>query len=379
MTRKEPNISIQTTIQLKLLPTKEQRKLIYTTLNTYIVTVNNIVADFRAMDKTDQRTSKDIDTTLPSCLKNQCINDAKSVFKKYKRVCQEAEKWNKKHPDEPKTATCPILRKPASIWNNQNYTIEENRIGFPVFLNGKSTKIYVRAIIPTEQLELLNTHKKGTLRITPKGDKLIAQIAVEHPEPEASGNGIMGVDLGLKIPAVCATDTGKVRFVGNGRKNKYLKRKFRSDRKRLGKAKKLNAIRKSRNKEQRIMRDIDHKISREIVNFAVDNRVAVIRMEQLTNIRATARTSRKNEKNLHTWSFYRLAHYIEYKAALAGIRVEYVNPAYTSQICPVCGKKNHAKDRKYECSCGFCGHRDIVGAVNIRNSAPVADGNSLSA
>lgn len=379
MTRKEPDISLTTTIQLKLLPTKEQRQLTYMTMNTYIATVNDIVADFRAMDKTDKRTSKDVAAILPSCLKNQCIKDAKSIFKKYKKSCREADKWNKKHPDEPKTATCPILKKPASIWNNQNYTIEADRIGFPVFLNGKSSKIYVRAIIPAEQLEQLSTLKKGTLRITPKGDKLIAQIAVEHPEPEVSGNGVMGVDLGLKIPAVCSTDTGKVRFVGNGRKNKYLKRKFRSVRKRLGKAKKLNAIRKSRNKEQRIMRDIDHKISREIVNFAVDNHVAVIRMEQLAGIRATARTSRKNEKNLHTWSFYRLAHYIEYKAALAGIRVEYVNPAYTSQICPVCGKMNHAKDRKYVCSCGFHGHRDIVGAVNIRNAVPVADGNSLPA
>lgn len=379
MTRKEADHPLTTTIQLKLLPTKEQRQLINKTMDTYIATVNDIVADFRAMDKTDKRTTKDVAADLPSCLKNQCIKDAKSIFRKYRKACRKADKWNKKHPDEPKSASCSILKKPASIWNNQNYTVGKDRIGFPVFLNGKSSRIQVRAIVPTGQLEQLNALKKGTLRITPKGGKLTAQIAVEHPEPEVSGNGVMGVDLGLKIPAVCSTDTGKVRFVGNGRKNKYLRRKFRSDRKRLGKAKKLNAIRKSRNKEQRIMRDIDHKISREIVNFAIDNHVAVIRMERLAGIRATARTSRKNEKNLHTWSFYRLARYIEYKAALAGIRVEYVNPAYTSQVCPVCGRRNHARDRKYTCSCGFHGHRDIVGAVNIRNAVPVADGNSLPA
>ena len=86
------------------------------------------------------------------------------------------------------------------------------------------------------------------------------------------------------------------------------------------------------------MTDQDHKISRAIVNDAVVNGVKTIKLEELSGIRQSARTSRKNEKNLHTWSFYRLAHYIEYKAALAGIRVEYVNPAYTSQICPVCGK-----------------------------------------
>ena len=48
------------------------------------------------------------------------------------------------------------------------------------------------------------------------------------------------------------------------------------------------------------MKDQDHKISRQIVNFAIENNVSIIRLENLTNIRNTARTSRKNEKNLHT-------------------------------------------------------------------------------
>jgi len=94
----------------------------------------------------------------------------------------------------------------------------------------------------------------------------------------------------------------------------------------------------------------------------------------LANIRNTARTSRKNEKNLHTWSFYRLANYIEYKAKLEGIKVEYVNPEYTSQKCPHCGTLNKAKDRKYLCkSCGYITHRDRLGAINIMKP-PVADG-----
>ena len=140
----------------------------------------------------------------------------------------------------------------------------------------------------------------------------------------------------------------------------------------------MNAIRKLDDKEQRWMKDKDHKVSREIVNFAIDNKISVIRLEQLTNIRQTARTSRKNEKNLHTWSFYRLAQFIEYKANIAGIKVEYVNPAYSSQTCPKCSKKNKAQDRKYKCPCGFKRHRDIVGAMNIRY-ATVIDGNSQSA
>ena len=188
----------------------------------------------------------------------------------------------------------------------------------------------------------------------------------------------MGIDLGLKIPAVAVTKEGKTKFVGNGRQNKYIKRMHRATRKKLGKLKKEKAINKLNNKEQRWMQDTDHKVSRQLISFAKENNVSVIRMEKLANIRNTTRTSRKNEKNLHTWSFYRLAKFIEYKAILEGIKVEYVNPKYTSQTCPACGKKNKAKDRKYQCSCGFKKHRDMVGAINII-SAPVVSGKSLSA
>ena len=114
------------------------------------------------------------------------------------------------------------------------------------------------------------------------------------------------------------------------------------------------------------------------VDFAIQEGVGIIRLEQLFGIRQTAKTSRKNEKNLHTWSFYRLAQYIEYKAALLGIKVEYVDPKYTSQTCPECAERNKARDRKYKCACGFKTHRDRVGAMNIIK-APVVDGNSLSA
>ena len=111
MTKKDPDISLTTTIQLKLLPTKEQRQLTDTTMDTYIATVNDIVADFRVMDKTDKRTSKDVAATLPSCLKNQCIKDAKSIFKKYKKACREADKWNKKTSGRTKDSDLSCLKK----------------------------------------------------------------------------------------------------------------------------------------------------------------------------------------------------------------------------------------------------------------------------
>ena len=116
------------------------------------------------------------------------------------------------------------------------------------------------------------------------------------------------------------------------------------------------------------MKDIDHKLSREIINTAKAHDVSVIKLERLQNICSTTRTSRKNNHSLHTWSFYRLAQFIEYKAKLAGIKVEYVDPSYTSQICPICGSVHHANDRNYICRCGFHTHRDLLGAINICNS-----------
>ncbi|MDR4458514.1 IS200/IS605 family element transposase accessory protein TnpB, partial [Bacillus tropicus] len=62
------------------------------------------------------------------------------------------------------------------------------------------------------------------------------------------------------------------------------------------------------------MEDKEQEISHKIVNFTEDNPISDIKKEKQTDIRQTARASRKNEKNLHTWSFYRLSRFIAYKA-----------------------------------------------------------------
>ncbi|MGG1166625.1 RNA-guided endonuclease InsQ/TnpB family protein [Bacillus mycoides] len=353
-------------VKVKLIPTKKQIRLLEQSSREYIKVINTLVSEMVEAKKSTKKSTKDIEANIPSAVKNQAIKDAKSLF------ATKVKKSNYK--------IIPILKRSVCVWNNQNYSFDSTHISIPFKINGKSTRLKVRALLiytNNRNLNLLK-HKLGTLRITKKSNKWIAQISVTLPTIEKTGTKILGVDLGLKVPAVAITEDDKVRFFGNGRQNKYRKRKFRSVRKKLGKDKKVNAIRRFDDKEQRWMKEKDHKISREIIDFAIVNHISVIRLEQLTNIRQTARTSRKNEKNLHTWSFYRLSQFIAYKATLAGIKIEYVNPAYTSQSCPKCTEKNKARDRKYKCQCGFETHRDIVGAMNIRY-ATVIDGNSHSA
>jgi putative transposase len=353
------------TVKVKLLPTKEQVSILNTMSKEYISVINTLVSEMVKEKKSTKKSSKNIHIPLPSAVKNQAIKDAKSVFK---------------NANKSKFKNVPVLKKPVCIWNNQNYSFDFTHISMPIMVNGKAKKTPIRALLVDKHngnFDLLK-HKLGTLRITQKSGKWIAQISVTIPTSEKTGSKIMGVDLGLKVPAVAVTDDENTRFFGNGRQNKYFRRMFKSKRKKLGKLKKLNAICNLNDKEQRWMKDQDHKISRAIVNFAKENKVSVIRLEHLANIRKTTSTSRKNEKNLHTWSFYRLSQFIEYKAILEGIKVQYVNPAYTSQTCPKCSEKNKAQDRKYKCKCGFEKHRDLVGAMNIRY-APVVGGNSQSA
>lgn len=351
---------MQLTIRAKLQPTKEQRHSLEITANEYIRLVNQVAADCVYAGTWLKHTSRTVEGLLPSALKNQAIQDSRSVFNKFR-----------------KTKVHSLLRKPMCIWNNQNWRLKENSISFPVWVDGKSKRLEIPIHLSPYQAERLKG-KLGTLRITKKSGKWIAQIAVEIDESEPPGTHVMGIDLGLKVPAVAVTDEGKTRFFGNGRQSKFIKRKFRSTRRRLGKLKKLTVVRRLHDKEQRWMKDQDHKISRQLVNFAVQQRVGIIRLEQLSGIRQTARTSRKNEKNLHSWSFYRLAQFIVYKAQLMGIRVEFVDPKYTSQICPECGGKKKVKGRQYDCNCGFQTHRDRLGAMNIIQ-APVIGGHSLSA
>ncbi len=214
---------------------------------------------------------------------------------------------------------------------------------FRLWWMGKVHRLTVQSHITERENSLLASGKLGLFKVVEKSGKWYVQISVLVRAEQTVGDARKGIDLGLKVPAVVVTSTGKTAFIGNGRQNRYIRRKYQARRRKMGKLKKLSSIRKQENKEHRYMKDQNHKISRKIVNMAIKEQVSVIEIEKLTNIRQTTRTSRKNAKNLHNWSFYQLQMFIAYKAALAGIQVAEVNPAYTSQTCPICG--NETKQR----------------------------------
>ena len=175
----------------------------------------------------------------------------------------------------------------------------------------------------------------------------------------------MGVDIGMRCQAVCYTCDGVIRFVGNGREIRYHTRRFRK------RADEFIKRTQGKKKQQYhrlndYKRYIDHCLAREIVNFAIEQKIQIICLEKLYHLQ---KKFSKHEQIC--WSYQRLQQFIAYKAKLAGIHIRYVNPRLTSKRCPSCGKINNVKGRTYTCRCGFHHHRDVVGAMNILHAPEI--------
>ncbi|MFC5405883.1 transposase, partial [Cohnella soli] len=224
------------TVQIRIFPVDPA--LLREHGTAYIDTVNLLTMQAECAGTFPKLTSKDIRANLPSAIRNQVIRDARSIHKKTKK--QEKR---------------PILRRRAYYVNNQNYSIDGSTIAFPVIMDGKVQRLRVASRMTERENHLLASGKRGLLKVVEKSGKWYVQVSVEMQNEQAVGDATMGVDLGLKVPAVVVTSTGKTKFVGRGRQNKYIRRKYSSHRRKLGKLKKLSAIRKQRNKEQRYMKD----------------------------------------------------------------------------------------------------------------------------
>ena len=218
--KKQGGETLDITVKFRIFPNNEQSELMKSVSLEYIATVNSIVSNMVSAQNILKLSSKDIASIMPSAVKNQAIRDAKSIYTKYK---QSVRINSKKHEDKQKPITVPVLKKPVCIWNNQNYSVKEGLLSFPIMINDKSHRISVKTLTTDYQLQYLD-YKLGSLRIVRKSNKWIAQISVNHRETKSQGTNVMGVDLGLKVPAVAVTQCGKTKFLGNGRQNKYIKR-----------------------------------------------------------------------------------------------------------------------------------------------------------
>jgi len=184
--------------------------------------------------------------------------------------------------------------------------------------------------------------------------------------------GTLGVDLGLKYLSYDSDGKSysgaKVDTVRE--RNAKLKASLQS----CGSKSAKRHLKRLSGKEARFKASVNHIISKKLVAKAkgTQRRIA---LEDLKGIRRGVTVRRSQRSRLHSWGFYQLRHFIEYKAKLLGVQVVPVYPRGTSHLCPVCGvedRKNRPERDIFRCiGCGYAGPADHVAAINIAARADV--------
>lgn len=219
-------------------------------------------------------------------------------------------------------------------------------------------------------------HQRNLLeKGTPKEAKVLIRkgiwyfnLVLDIPDAApVSGGGAIGIDIGENNLA--ASSTGKVWGGGQLRHNRDIhlahRRRLQSNGSRAAK-RKLKAI---SGREQRHVKHTNHEVSKAIVTEAVRVGASEIRLEDLTNIRANIKAGKRVMARLHKWAFRQLQDFVSYKAQGAGLSVVFVDPAYTSKTCSVCGAIGKRVKHSFSCLCGTRRHSDVNAALNIAGFA----------
>lgn len=155
-----------------------------------------------------------------------------------------------------------------------------------------------------------------------------------------------------------------------GKSGPKIRHKYQKLRQKYQKAEDYTSLKEVSDREYRKMKDLDHKISRAVVNYADKNDLQIV-LEDLGGIRKTKKSgngSKKANRIVNSWSFYRLMSYIKYKSKLLGIPVTTVSPINTSQLCSYCYKKGDRKGIDFQCTNKCCKKKmnaDVNAAYNI--------------
>lgn len=216
-----------------------------------------------------------------------------------------------------------------------------------------------------------------------KDKEIILNLCMDIPDQQhdLDENIVVGVDLGIKIPAVVALNNNPYKNDKFGSSDSFFKvrKQLQEQRKRLqialkytsgghGRKKKLKPLERFEHRERNFVQTYNHKISKDVVDFALKNNAKYINIEDLSNFKE----KEKNKKALRNWSYYELQQFITYKAKRHGIEVRKINPAYTSQRCSRCGNLEDGQridQETFICkACGLKLNADVNAARNIAMS-----------
>ena len=327
---------ITITAKIQISATADDKVLLNKTMSVYSDACN-YVSDyvFRTHDLKQFSLNKALYSTLRERfgLKSQMAQSVfKTVIAKYKTVLENESKWIK-----------PSFKKSQYdlVWN-RDYSLTQNcfsvntlsgRVKLPYFAEGMS-KYFDHTI-----------YKFGTAKLVNKHGKYFLHIPVTYDVEESDISDIcnvVGIDRGINFVVATYDSRHKSGFVSG---------------KAIG------------SRENRWMQDVNHQVSKALVKNNPKHTLFVL--EDLSGIRnATERVRTKDRYVSVSWPFYDLEQKLIYKAKQNQSTVIKVNPAYTSQCCPVCGHIEKANRKKkihlFRCkNCGYRSNDDRIGAMNL--------------
>ena len=237
-----------------------------------------------------------------------------------------------------------------------------NKIVFKVVFGNPHRSMELRSVI---QNIFEENYKVQGSSIEIDGKSIILNLSLSIPKQirKLDENIVVGVDLGIAVPAMCALNNNIYERLAIGSADEFLRQrtKLQAQRRRLqkslrdtsgghGRNKKLKALERLEKAEAHFVETYCHMISKRIVDFALKHNAKYINIENLNGYDTS-------DFILRNWSYYKLQQYITYKAEKYGIVVRKINPCYTSQICSVCGNWEYGQRKSqsvFECANSEC-------------------------
>src|SRR5258708_39882228 len=254
-------------------------------------------------------------------------------------------------------------------WPAQALSQENGRVVLPM---GRGRAALVLPVALPEQ-------SRSVTLVWNSGFELHVCVEVQQEE-HAPGNVHATVNLGEIHLAAVTTNTGQALIV-TGRGIRSLKRQRN---KHLGKITKKHSrckkhsrrwkkLHRAKNKQcrrtQRRIRDMRHKATRQVIDFFVANECGSLFIGNPHGVR-TRDSGRHHNQRMALWEYGRDIDYLTHKSKQAHILSFTGSERGTSSQCPRCGQKHKPKNRQWHCKqCGFTGHRDLVGSVNMHKLA----------
>lgn len=238
-------------------------------------------------------------------------------------------------------------------------------------------------------------YKMSTSSIKVDGKDMYLLLCVNIPDKKAEldPKTVVGLDLGINVPIYGAVNNDKNVHCPIGNREQFLNQKthfikrgralqcsVKDAKGGKGRIHKLKALDRLKKAERNWTKTMNHTYSHQAVEFAVKQGAGVIQMEDLSGFGKlrNGKADKTREFLLRNWCYFELQQMIEYKAKQYGIKVRYVEPAYTTLRCSECGEIGIVEEKdktKYHCQNPECSlyrkpfvHADWNGARNISMS-----------